>query len=175
MLKIRCFEESDKQESISLLQAIFPKKKVDNFGEFWEWQYLCNPKNMGANPAILLSELVHKIVGILAGIETKFKFGNSVLDCLWLTDYGTYPDYRFKAGAFKLAHRAMKDFDILLGFGNPQADLRPLLGDSYSAGGSMQIGASLRLINQNLSNIILTTSLDPAGNNSALLIRNANV
>ena len=119
MLKIRSFEESDKQEIISLLQTIFLKKKVDNFGEFWEWEYLRNPSKMGANPAILLSELDHKIVGILAGIETKFKFGNSILDCLWLTDYGTHPDYRLKAGPFKLAHRAMEDFDILLGFGNP--------------------------------------------------------
>jgi 3-oxoacyl-[acyl-carrier-protein] synthase II len=52
-----------------------------------------------------------------------------------------------------------------------KTDLRPLLGDSYSAGGSMQIGASLRLINQNLANTILITSVDPAGNNSALIIR----
>lgn len=57
----------------------------------------------------------------------------------------------------------------------PQADLRPLLGDSYSAGGSMQIGESLRLINQDLSNTVLITSLDPAGNNSALIIRKSNV
>jgi 3-oxoacyl-[acyl-carrier-protein] synthase II len=52
-----------------------------------------------------------------------------------------------------------------------KTDLRPQLGDSYSAGGSMQIGAGLRLINQNLANNILITSIDSAGNNSALIIR----
>lgn len=52
-----------------------------------------------------------------------------------------------------------------------KTDLRPQLGDSYSAGGSMQIGAGLRLINQNLANNILITSIDPAGNNSALIIK----
>ncbi|NVM20220.1 MAG: GNAT family N-acetyltransferase [Desulfobacterales bacterium] len=132
MLKIRYFEESDKQEIISLLQAIFPKYGVDGFVHFWEWHYLSNPNNYGLNPAILVSELDHKIVGILAGIRSKLKVGNSILDCLWLADYGTHPDFRFKAGAFKLAHRAMEDFDILLGLGNPNSSIiAERIGFSY--------------------------------------------
>lgn len=56
----------------------------------------------------------------------------------------------------------------------PRIDLRPFVGDSYSAGGSMQIGASLRLIEHNLGNIVLNVSLDPAGNNSALIVKDLN-
>ena len=123
MLTIRYFQENDKKEMISLLQAIFPKKVVHNYADFWEWQYLSNPNEHGATPAIILSELHHKIVGILAGVKSKLKVGNSCFDCLWLVDYGTHPDYRFKAGAFKLAHRAMQDFDILLGFANSKSSL----------------------------------------------------
>lgn len=123
MLKIRYFEEDDKSESISLLQTIFSKKQDDNFEKFWEWEYLSNLKDTGGNPVILVSELDDKIVGILAGIKSRLNIGNSSFDCIWLTDYGTHPDYRLKAGAFKLAHRAMEDFDILLGFGNPNSSM----------------------------------------------------
>lgn len=54
------------------------------------------------------------------------------------------------------------------------ADVRPHVGDSYSAGGSMQIGAGLYFINKNLVDTILVTSLDPAGNNSAIIISRCN-
>ena len=108
---------------ISLLQTIFPKKQEDNFEKFWEWEYLSNLKNTGGDPVILVSELDHKIVGVLAGIKSRINIGDSSFECIWLTDYGTHPDYRMKAGAFKLAHRAMEDFDILLGFGNPNSSI----------------------------------------------------
>ncbi|NVM20212.1 MAG: hypothetical protein HWN68_00345 [Desulfobacterales bacterium] len=67
-----------------------------------------------------------------------------------------------------IEHKAIGE---TLGSSIPQTDLRPLLGDSYSAGGSMQIGTSLRIISRNPADTILITSLDPAGNNSALIIR----
>jgi 3-oxoacyl-[acyl-carrier-protein] synthase II len=53
----------------------------------------------------------------------------------------------------------------------PTSDLSKKMGDSYSAGGSLQIGAGLRLIQENLAKNILTISLDPCGNYSALIIK----
>jgi len=52
----------------------------------------------------------------------------------------------------------------------PQTDIRPYVGDSYSAGGSMQIGAALDLIIRHSAKKILVTSLDATGNNSAIII-----
>ena len=58
--------------------------------------------------------------------------------------------------------------------GISQTDIRPHVGDSYSAGGSMQLGAGLRLISQKLANVLLITSIGIDGNNSALIIKGAN-
>jgi 3-oxoacyl-[acyl-carrier-protein] synthase II len=51
-----------------------------------------------------------------------------------------------------------------------QTDISPITGDSYSAGGSMQVGACLNFINKGEANTVLCTSLDQGGNNSALII-----
>jgi 3-oxoacyl-[acyl-carrier-protein] synthase II len=53
-------------------------------------------------------------------------------------------------------------------------DLTNALGDSYSAGGSLQIGAGLGLIEQKIASNFLTVSTDPCGNSSALIIRDLN-
>jgi len=50
-------------------------------------------------------------------------------------------------------------------------DLTNALGDSYSAGGSLQIGAGLGLIEQKIVSNFLTVSTDPSGSSSALIIR----
>lgn len=52
----------------------------------------------------------------------------------------------------------------------PNTDIGPYVGDCYSAGGSMQIGAGLALIDKGLANTVLNISLDPSGNNSAIII-----
>ena len=51
-----------------------------------------------------------------------------------------------------------------------QTDIRAHVGDSYSAGGSMQIAAGLDIINKRLASTILVISLDFSGNNSAAII-----
>ena len=50
-------------------------------------------------------------------------------------------------------------------------ELTNALGDSYSAGGSLQIGAGLGLIEQKMASNFLTVSTDPTGSSSALIIR----
>jgi 3-oxoacyl-[acyl-carrier-protein] synthase II len=50
-------------------------------------------------------------------------------------------------------------------------DIYNLLGDSYSAGGSLQIAAGLGLISNGSVKTFLTVSQDACGNNSALIIR----
>jgi 3-oxoacyl-[acyl-carrier-protein] synthase II len=54
----------------------------------------------------------------------------------------------------------------------PTSDLRPLLGDSYSAGGSLQIAAALGVLDRKLAENILVVSLDPCGNSSVVIIGN---
>jgi len=52
-----------------------------------------------------------------------------------------------------------------------RVDLRDSLGDSYSAGGSFQVGAALGFLEQGTGNNILITAIDPSGNASALIIK----
>jgi 3-oxoacyl-[acyl-carrier-protein] synthase II len=69
--------------------------------------------------------------------------------------------------------RAMESEVISAHFG-PEirvSDLRSVLGDSYSAGGSFQIIAGLGLLEQGLARNVLATSIDPCGNCSALIVR----
>jgi hypothetical protein len=53
-------------------------------------------------------------------------------------------------------------------------ELTCALGDSYSAGGSLQIGAGLGLIEQKVAANFLAVSTDPSGSSSALIIRDFN-
>jgi 3-oxoacyl-[acyl-carrier-protein] synthase II len=50
-------------------------------------------------------------------------------------------------------------------------DFRSALGDCYSAGGSLQVGAALGIINQSSVNNALVVATDPSGNCSALVIK----
>jgi 3-oxoacyl-[acyl-carrier-protein] synthase II len=53
-------------------------------------------------------------------------------------------------------------------------ELTNALGDSYSAGGSLQIGAGLGLIQHKIATNFLTVSTDLTGSSSALIIRDFN-
>ena len=105
----------DKKKILELFKVVWGADSSNTQVAVWDWKFERNPANASRQPVIVVADSAEKIIGMVARLPFRLKFGQDILTVFWSVDFITHPDYRGEIG-LKLGRETSHQKEPLLGF-----------------------------------------------------------
>lgn len=105
-VQIKQFQLSDQYDLLSFLRQSYPSEPRRSDPVFWKWHFLENPCVGLDDIPLWLAKAGDKVVGQMATIPFKLKFGKDEAVALWSIDFVVLADYRGRGLGKRLVQAA---------------------------------------------------------------------
>jgi GNAT superfamily N-acetyltransferase len=134
--QVRCLEEGDQPEILSLLRGSLGEGSIPRNRDFWDWKHAANP--FGTSPA-LVAVSGDRIIGLRMFMRWKWMSGDQEVMAVRAVDTATHPDWQGR-GIFTRLTQAlverMRSEGVAFVFNTPNDMSRP----GYLKMGWTQVG-----------------------------------